>query len=110
VAQPELKLTSLDLNTVAKPYPASLVKLIENNLNSSILTDMTKLEEQVMKLPKLQKVSLMEKIWADFSQEGDPFEPPEWHARELEETERRVEEGKEHFEDWNDAKRKLRES
>jgi hypothetical protein len=84
--------------------------LIEKNFISSILSNMTTLEEQVMKLPKLQKVSLMEKIWADFSQEGDSFEPPEWHARELEETERRLEEGKEHFEDWNEAKRKLRES
>jgi hypothetical protein len=84
--------------------------LIEKNLISSILSDMTTLEEQVMKLPKLEKVSLMEKIWADFSKEGTSFEPPEWHARELEETERQIEEGKEHFEDWNEAKRKLRES
>ena len=71
---------------------------------------MHKLEEQVMKLPKMQKVSLMEKIWADLSKEDDSFVSPTWHARELEETERRVEERKEYFEDWSEAKRKLRES
>lgn len=71
---------------------------------------MDTLEEQILKLPKLQKISLMEKIWVDLSQEGDQFESPAWHARELDETERRVKDGKEHFEDWSEAKRKLRES
>ncbi len=71
---------------------------------------MATLEEQALKLPKLQKISLMEKLWADLSQESDPVEPPAWHAHELEETERRLEEGREHFEDWSEAKRKLRES
>ena len=52
----------------------------------------------------------MEKIWADFSQEEDSFQSPDWHARELEETEHRIEEGKEQFEDWSEAKRRLRES
>ncbi|MEX2607146.1 MAG: addiction module protein [Kiritimatiellia bacterium] len=70
---------------------------------------MTTIEAEVMKLPKLQKVSLMERIWADFCQEENSFEPPEWHALELEETERLLEEGKEHFEDWSDAKKRLRE-
>ena len=71
---------------------------------------MVTIEEQIRKLPKLQKISIMESIWADLSQESDPLEPPAWHADELEETERRVEEGKEQFEDWNEAKRRLRES
>lgn len=71
---------------------------------------MATLEEQVMKLPRLQKIRMMEKIWANLSQESYQLEPPAWHARELEETERRVEEGKEHFEDWSEAKRRLRES
>jgi len=67
------------------------------------------LEEEILKLPKLQKISIMEKIWADLSEGTDQFEPPVWHGNELEETERRIEEGKEHFEDWNEAKRRLRE-
>lgn len=68
------------------------------------------LEEQILKLPKLQKISLMETIWADLSQPGELFEPPAWHAQELEETASRIEEGKEHFEDWSEAKRRLSES
>ena len=71
---------------------------------------MATLEEEILKLPKLQKINIMEKIWADLSQNDDQFEPPTWHSDELEETERRVEEGKEHFEDWSEAKRRLRES
>ena len=71
---------------------------------------MARLEEEILKLSKLQKISLMEKIWAALSKEDDQFEPPAWHSRELDETERRVEEGKEHFEDWSEAKQRLRES
>lgn len=71
---------------------------------------MTTLEEQILKLSKLQRIRMMEKIWASLSQEDDQLSPPAWHAGELEETERRVEEGKEHFVDWSEAKRKLRES
>jgi len=71
---------------------------------------MATLEEEILKLPKLQKISIMEKLWADLSQEGDQYEPPTWHSHELEETERRVEKGKESFEDWSEAKRRLRES
>jgi hypothetical protein len=71
---------------------------------------MTTLEDQVQQLPKLQKISLMERLWADLSTEREGFEPPAWHAGELEATERRIETGKEYFEDWSEAKRKLRES
>ena len=71
---------------------------------------MITLEEQIRRLPKLQKISIMESIWADLSHGSDPFDPPDWHADELEETGRRVAEGKEHFEDWSEAKRRLRES
>ncbi len=71
---------------------------------------MPTLEEEILKLPKLQKISLMEKLWTDLSQANDQFGSPAWHSLELEETERRVEEGKEHFEDWSEAKRRLRES
>jgi len=74
------------------------------------MESMATLEEQAGKLPKLQKISLMEKLWADLSADSEGLEPPEWHASELEATERRIKEGKEHFEDWNEAKRKLRES
>jgi len=71
---------------------------------------MATLEEQVRRLPKAQKISLMESLWADLSHDADTFQPPAWHAGELEETERLVSEGLEHFEDWTETKRRLREA
>lgn len=71
---------------------------------------MTALEEQISKLSKLQKISIMEKIWSDLSEDAKEFEIPEWHERELEQTEQRLAEGKERFEDWAEVKRRLRDS
>ena len=71
---------------------------------------MTALEEEVLKLPRLKKISLMEQLWENLSQENDSLELPKWHDAQLEETEQRLEEGKEHFEDWAEAKQKLRDA
>jgi len=68
------------------------------------------LEEQVMRLPKAEKLRLMEALWSDLTENPEEFEPPEWHLQELEETERLIAEGKEHFIDWEESKRSLRES
>ena len=87
-----------------------LSKGIEKRYECGIVLSMTALEKQILDLPKLQKISMMEKLWADLSKEEDRFEVPEWHARELEKTEQRLAEGKEQFEDWTEAKRKLRNS
>ena len=97
-------------NPHSKQRMPSFAKRIEKSFDSDTLSNMTALEKQVMNLSKPQKINLMEKIWTNLSQEGDGFEPPTWHASELEETERRVEGGKERFEDWSEAKRRLRES
>jgi hypothetical protein len=71
---------------------------------------MTALEQEILSLSKLQKISIMEKIWADLSKEADSFEAPEWHLRELAETEKRISEGKEHFQDWETAKQAIRDA
>lgn len=71
---------------------------------------MTALDEQISKLSKLQKISIMERIWSELSSDVDGFEAPEWHKRELEQTEQRLAEGKERFEDWAEVKRRLRDS
>lgn len=71
---------------------------------------MTALEEQILKLPKAQKISLMESLWSDLSQGVEAFEVPDWHLKALDETEKRIEEGKEQFEDWAEVKRKLRDA
>ena len=70
---------------------------------------MTALEKQILSLPKAQKIGLMEKLWSDLSEGTDAFEVPDWHLQVLQQTEERIEEGKEQFEDWDEVKRKLRD-
>ena len=70
---------------------------------------MTVLEEEILKLPKLQKISIMERIWADLSQDEKQVEIPNWHHEELDRAEKGLAEGKEKFEDWDEVKKRLRE-
>ena len=69
---------------------------------------MTALEKEIQKLPKLEKLGIMEPIWADLLKGEDPIQAPDWHHLELEATEKNIQEGKEHFEDWNAAKEAIR--
>ena len=50
----------------------------------------------------------MELIWADLLKGEDPIQSPDWHHQELEVTEKRIQEGKEHFQDWIAAKEAIR--
>jgi hypothetical protein len=56
-----------------------------------------------------EKLSVMEALWADLSRNADAFESPAWHADVLLEREKRVEEGKESYVDWETAKKELRD-
>ena len=67
---------------------------------------MTALEQEILGLPKLQKVRIMEQIWVDLLKEEDNIEMPEWHLEELANTEKSIQEGMEHFLDWEVAKRR----
>ena len=69
---------------------------------------MIALEKEIQNLSKIQKISIMEKIWADLTKEEDSIEIPDWHIQALEETEKRIKEGKEHFLDWESAKEAIR--
>ena len=69
---------------------------------------MTALEKEIQNLPKIQKITIMEQIWADLTREEDSIEIPDWHFQELEKTEKRINEGKEHFLDWESAKEAIR--
>ena len=68
---------------------------------------MTVLQKEIRRLPKTEKISLMEQIWTELSSETDPLEMPEWHASELQVTEKRLQNEEESFEDWAEVKRKL---
>ena len=71
---------------------------------------MTTLEKEILGLPKLQKISIMEQIWVDLLKEEKDIEIPDWHLEELAQTEKRILEGKEHFQDWEVAKQAIREA
>ena len=66
--------------------------------------------QSIQKLPKIEKLVIMEYLWKDLFEENDEFESPGWHKSALAETERRVEDGKEEAIDWSQAKRQLRKS
>lgn len=56
-----------------------------------------------------EKLRAMEALWADLSRNADAFDSPAWHGDVLREREKRVEEGKESYIDWETAKKELRD-
>lgn len=65
-------------------------------------------EEMVMRLPRIEKIRLMESLWADLSTHGDEMDSPSWHEGLLQQTEQRLAAGKEVAVDWEVAKRRIR--
>lgn len=66
------------------------------------------IQELAMKLPRAEKLRLMEALWADLSHSEDHFQSPPWHEAALRETEQRAASGKEEELDWEEAKRQLK--
>ena len=71
---------------------------------------MSALEKEVLRLPKLQKISMMEKIWEDLSKGPQGLDVPEWHEQDLEKTQQLTDTGEAKFLDWEEAKRQIREA
>ena len=65
--------------------------------------------EQVLQLPKNEKLKLMEELWEDLSKDPDAFESPAWHEDEILQTRKRLERGEEEILDWSAVKEELRE-
>jgi len=68
------------------------------------------LEEEIRNLSRLQKIGIMEQIWADLIKDGGDIDVPDWHQKELQETQERVNGGKEQFMDWESAKKAIRDA
>lgn len=66
------------------------------------------IQEQILQLPKEEKLKLMEVLWEDLSRDPDYLEPPAWHEEELRKTRERLERGEEEILDWSDVKKELR--
>ncbi len=60
--------------------------------------------EKVKKLPRTEKLQIMETLWEDLSHSETEIDSPDWHRQALEETASRNETPL----DWSDAKRQLR--
>lgn len=58
-------------------------------------------------LTTIEKIELMEKLWADFTSSPD-YSPPSWHGEVLARRNDAVEEGKEAYTSWNKAKDEIR--
>ena len=56
------------------------------------------------------KVSLMESLWIDLSQQPEAVVSPPWHHDVLRRREKALEAGDEGVMDWSEAKRAIRES
>ena len=59
-------------------------------------------------LSREEKLRVMEAIWEDLSSDEQSIQFPAWHESILEETEERVQSGKENILDWQEVKKELR--
>jgi hypothetical protein len=55
------------------------------------------------------KLQAMEVIWVDLVRSAKQVPSPAWHSDVLRARELRIQEGKSHYTDWADAKRRIRE-
>ena len=61
----------------------------------------------IHKLPKAEKLRVMEFLWTELSSSEDSYISPQWHKEALLQTEERLDSGKEEILDWNEAKQAL---
>ncbi len=62
----------------------------------------------IKQMSREEKLRAMEALWEDLSSDEQSIQSPAWHESILEETEERVQSGKENILDWQEAKKELR--
>jgi len=55
-----------------------------------------------------EKLQVIEAIWDDLSRHADELQSPPWHGRVLDALEVAIERGEENFDEWEVAKRRIR--
>jgi hypothetical protein len=65
-------------------------------------------QQQILQLPKAEKLELMELLWVDLSKSDAGFESPKWHEQALRKTSESLDSGNEEIHNWKDAKQNLR--
>jgi putative addiction module component (TIGR02574 family) len=63
---------------------------------------------ELRKLPSVEKLRIIETLWADLAGDEEAFESPAWHEEELKTTEADFAAGRIEALDWEDAKKELR--
>lgn len=63
---------------------------------------------ELRKLPRDEKLKIIEALWADLIANEDAVESPAWHADELRKTEAQLAAGQVEVLDWEIAKSELR--
>lgn len=63
---------------------------------------------ELRKLPPVEKLRIIETLWADLAGDEDAFESPAWHEEELKRTEAEFAAGRIEALDWEGAKKELR--
>ena len=61
------------------------------------------------KMTTAEKLRVLEQVWDDLRRTAEDVPAPSWHADVLEARERRIQEGNAQFQDWDEAKRSIRE-
>ncbi len=59
------------------------------------------------KMTTEEKIRAMETIWDDLCKKDENIVSPSWHKDILEEREKAIENGKEEFIDWSEAKKQI---
>jgi hypothetical protein len=57
-----------------------------------------------------EKLQALETIWQNLCRKPESMPPPAWHADVLRARENRVQQGSSEFQDWAEAKTKIRDS
>lgn len=60
-------------------------------------------------LSRTDKIRIIEQLWDELSQSPEEVKSPSWHGEALQVAEHAVENGEAAFEDWNQAKDRLRQ-
>jgi hypothetical protein len=63
---------------------------------------------ELRKLPRIEKLKIIETLWDDLAADEDSFPSPAWHEEELRKTEAEFTAGHLEILDWQEAKRQLR--
>ncbi len=63
---------------------------------------------ELRKLPRDEKLKIIETLWSDLAADEESFASPGWHADELRKTEAQLAAGEVTVLDWEDAKKELR--